>query len=166
MYGVVNRVEVQFFRTLSDFELIFTSTGFSHHSFLEVGLGVPNDFSEQFSETRSVVCLFECIAAESLCDLRISFAVSLTSHSEVLTYFGTFAHEVRTQTFSDNRVFLVFSHAEDVFANEIEFVVGGYFPFNDLFALRATLGSFGTFVYIAANRANKFLYHSVKFLRG
>ena len=110
MNGVMNRVEVQFFRTFSDIELIFACTGLCHHTFLQVRLGIPNNLTEQLSKTGSVVSLFVCITTESLGDLRITLTVSLTSHSQVLTYLGALTHEVCTQTLCDDRVLLIFRY--------------------------------------------------------
>ena len=108
-----------------------------------------------------MVSLFVCVAAESLCYLRITFAVSLTSHRQILTYFGTFTDEVRTQAFCDDRVLLVFCYSQNVLACEREFVVGCYFPFNDLLTLRTTLRCLCALVNITTDRADKFLYHKI-----
>ena len=57
-----------------------------------------------------MVCLFVCILTESSGDLRIALTISLASHCQVLTYLRALTHEVRTQTFSNNRVFHIFCY--------------------------------------------------------
>ena len=111
MNGVVDRIEVQLFRTLSDIQLVFASTCLCQHTFLEVRLGVPYALTEQLCELSAVLCLFVCVLTEGSCDLGITLAVCLTSHRKVLSYFGCLAHEVCAKTVMDNRIFLVFCYA-------------------------------------------------------
>ena len=162
MNGVMDRVKVQLFCTFGNILFVLASTGLSHHTFLKVRLGIPNELTEQLSEARSVISLLECVTAESLSDLRIALAVGLTSHSQILSYFGALTHKVCTQTIVDDRILYVLSYAKHMFASPYEaFALVGNFPLNDLFALRATLRCLGALVYITTDRANKFLVHKV-----
>ena len=164
MYGIVNRIEIQLFCTFGDIQFVLASSGFCHHTFLKVGLGVPNNLTEQLGEQRCMICFFVSIFTESCSNLRITFTVSLTSHSQVLTYLGAFSHKVSTQTIVDNRILYIFSYAYHMLAGEVQLIVRSYFPLYDLFALRATLRCLSPFVYITTDRANEFLCHSDKYL--
>jgi hypothetical protein len=106
-----------------------------------------------------MVCLLVSILTERCSDLRITLAVSLTSHSQVLAYLRALTHEVCAKTVVDNRIGHVLSYTYDVLASEVQFTFLCYFPLYDLFALRTTLRSLCALVYITTDRANKFLVH-------
>ena len=108
-----------------------------------------------------MVCLFESITTECLCNFRITLTVCLTSHGEILTNFGAFAHKVRTKTFCNNRVFLVLCYTDNMLTCKGNTgLLINLFPLNDLFALRAALRGYLALKYETANRANKFLLHN------
>ena len=78
MYGVVNGIQIEFFGAFGNLEFAFASTGFRHHAFLQIGLGVPDHFAEQFGKLGAVFSLFHGILTESGSNLGIALTVSLT----------------------------------------------------------------------------------------
>ena len=88
---VMDGVVVEFLGAGGDAFLVGAGIGFCVHSLLEVGLGVPNHFSEEFCESCGVVGLLLCDAAVGLGYLGIAFPVGLTAHGYVHSYFGTFS---------------------------------------------------------------------------
>ena len=160
--GVVNRVKVEFLGALGDLQLVLASAGFGEHTFLKVGLGVPNNLTEQFGKLRSMVSLFVSVLTERSSYLRIALTVSLTSHSQVLANLGALTHKVGAQTVVDNRILFILGYTYHMFTGENEtFALVGHFPSYDLFALRATLGCLRTLVDITTDGANEFLFHTV-----
>ena len=57
--SVVDGVKVAFLCHACDTHFILASAAFSHHTFLEVGLGVPNHVAEQFCKLSAVICLID-----------------------------------------------------------------------------------------------------------
>ena len=157
MNGVMDSIEVQCFGTLGDAQFVLTCTGFCQHTLLHIGLGVPNDITQQLGKLGAMLGLFKGILTECCGNLRITLAVSLTGHRQIHAYFSSLAHEMSVQVFLHLLV-AVLGHANDMLARELD--ASGlvhYFPFNDLFALWATFGSFFAFENKPANRADKFL---------
>ena len=97
--GVVNGVEVLLLRHAGQAHLVLAGAALGIHTFEQVGLGVPNDVADQFGKLRSVLGLLPGIALESLGDFGVALTIRLTSHRQVLSHLGTFAHEVVVQTF-------------------------------------------------------------------
>ena len=164
MNGIMDSVEVELFRTLSNTQFVLASASLSHHTLLKVGLGVPYYIAQQLSELCAVLSLLKRIALESLCHLGIALAVCLTRHCQVHTYLSSLAHEVRVQVFLHLCVG-IFGYADYVLASECQACVlvnglPGYY----LFALRATLRCLCALKDESANRANKFLVHCCKVL--
>jgi len=159
--GVVDSVEIELFSTLSDAELVLSSTSLSQHSLLYVGLRVPNNPAKEFSELSAMVSLLKRIATESLCDLGIALAIGLTAHCQIHTYLGSLTHEVSVEV-STHLLVGVLSYTDNVLANESNTCCFVYnFPSKTcLLALGANSGSFSTFMNVATNRANKFLSHN------
>lgn len=161
MNCIVDSIQVQFLSTLSNTGLVSASTAFSVHTLFEVGLRIPNHVTEQFSKLSSVFSFFPCVTLESFSNFGITFAVCLTAHSQVHTNFGAFAREVCIEVL--NHFFVAaFSHTYFVFSYEVQtLALNEFFEFRGRNAtLRTFFGSVFTFVYIAANGANEFLFHN------
>ena len=158
--GVVDGVEVELFGAFSDAHLVGVCTGFSGHTFFEVGFGVPHAVAEEFSEFGSVFGFFEGVAFESFSHFGIAFAVGLTAHGEVHANFGAFATEVSVEV-GDHLFVATFGYADFVFGNELELGSGvHFFEFISANAAHgAFFGSVFTFVYETAYSANEFLFH-------
>ena len=158
--GIVDSVEVEFLGAFGDTVLVFASTTFSVHALLEVGLGVPNAVAEEFSKLSSVLCLFPSVTLESLSHFGITFAVSLTAHGQIHTYFCAFAHEVVVEVLN-HFIVATFGNAESVLCYEVEATLFGQFLklAGGNFAHGALLRGFGTFVDITTDGADKFLVH-------
>ena len=97
VYGVVDGIETGSLGVLGNTELILASTCLGSSTLLKVGLGVPYNLAQQFSETRGVVGLLEGIALEGLGNLGIALTVGLTGHSQILSNLATLTIEVSTQ---------------------------------------------------------------------
>ncbi len=69
MNGVMDSVEVQLLSESRDTFLVFASTALSCNSLLEIGLGIPDAFTEELCELGGMLSLFEIVSLESLCDL-------------------------------------------------------------------------------------------------
>ena len=95
--GVVDSVETSGLGVLGDAELILAGTSLSSSTLLEVRLGVPYALTQQLCKTRGVVGLLESITLESLSDLGIALAVSLTGHGQIHTYLTALAIEMVAQ---------------------------------------------------------------------
>jgi len=161
MHGVVDSIEVESLSLLGNFHLTCAGTSLGFHALLEVCLGVPNTFANQFGETAGVVSLFESITLESFSDFGIALAVGLAAHGQIHAYLGAFAFEVGLQAFPYFGI-TTLGNADLMFGYELQITV--LFQLFELasgnFALRAAFRGFGTFVDVSANCAYKFLCHS------
>lgn len=160
--GVVNGVEVFGFGVSGDAHFIFVGTGFSGHALFEVGLGVPDAVAEEFSKFGGVFGFFKGVALEGFSDFGVTFAVGLTRHCEVHAHFGAFTVEVRGEVF-DHLLVAAFGNADFMFGNEFEFgvVVGHFFELACGSAAEGALfGGVFTFVDVATNCADPFLFHT------
>ena len=99
VYGIVHGVQVLLLGQTRQTHLVLAGAALGIHTFEQVGLGVPNDVADQFGKLRSVLGLLPGIALESLGDFGVALTIRLTSHRQVLSHLGTFAHEVVVQTF-------------------------------------------------------------------
>ena len=97
VYGVVDGIETGSLGVLGNTELILASTCLGSSTLLKVGLGVPYNLAQQFSETRGVVGLLESIALEGLGNLGITLTIGLTSHSQIHTNLAALTIEMGTQ---------------------------------------------------------------------
>ncbi|EJW94980.1 membrane protein [gut metagenome] len=157
---IVDSIKVELLRTLSDTRLVFASTTFSVHTLLKVGLRIPNYVTEQFSELSCVFSFFPSITLESLSDFGITFAVSLTAHSEIHTNFRAFTVEVSVEIL-DHFIVATLSYTYFVFSYKSQ--RSRLVEFLELRSGNATLGAlFGcmfAFMYITTYGADKFLFH-------
>ena len=71
MYSVMDGIPVLGLSVSGDTVFVLTSSGLCLHTLLKVGLCVPYTVTEQLSKLRCVLCLFPCIALESLCYLYL-----------------------------------------------------------------------------------------------
>ena len=160
-------IEVELLCHLCDVHLAGACAFLGKHSLLDIRLGVPDYFSEHLGEAGGVIGLFESIALESFCNLRIAFAVGLTAHCDVHSDLGAFAHEVVLETLKYESAFLSLRD----FVGDSDYMLGNELQTCSLFhllefrsrnfALRAELRSGVTFVNIAANRADPFSHSNV-----
>ena len=97
MHGVMNSIKASHLGILGDTELILASTSLCSSALLQIRLRIPYALTQQLSKLSSVLSLLESIALESLCDLRIALAVSLTTHCQIHTNLTTLTVEVVTQ---------------------------------------------------------------------
>lgn len=116
---VVDGVEVAFLGVACDAHFVFAGSAFGDHTFLEVGLGVPDDFSEEFGEFGAVFGFFEGVAFEGFGDFRIAFAVGLAAHSEIHSDFRRLAEEVCVEVLN-HFVAGTFGDADFVFGDKVE----------------------------------------------
>ena len=158
MHGVVDGVEVEFFGATSDAHLVFVGTCFGRHTFFEVGLGVPDALAEEFGKFGCVFGLFPRIALECFSDFGIAFAVCLALHAD----FAAFAVEV-SRKIRDHLFVATFGHTDFVLCDESEFC--RFIEFFELgcgcTAEGAFFGCVITFVYVATDGADKFLFHNL-----
>ena len=162
---VVDGVIAQFLGFGGNCQLALAGTGFRHHSLVQVGLGVPDNLSEELGELGCVLCLLESVALEGIGNLRVSLALRLAAHCQVHSNLGAFSVEVVTQAL---HYFLVFYYSvlEVVLTGPAEAVVH---YFNEFFFLCAALGTelrrVLSFIYVTANETSEFLFHNFGYLR-
>ena len=162
---VVDGVIAQFLGFGGNCQLALAGTGFRHHSLVQVGLGVPDNLSEELGELGCVLSLLESVALEGIGNFRVSLALRLAAHRQVHSNLGAFSVEVVTQAL---HYFLVFydSVFEVVLTGPVEAVVH---YFNEFFFLCAALGTeLGrvlSFIYVTANETSEFLFHNFGYLR-
>ncbi len=160
MYGVVDGVEVEFLGALGDAHLVGVGTGFCSHALFEVGLGVPHYVAEEFGKLGCVLGFFKCIALESLGYFGIAFAVGLTRHCKIHTYFGALTHEVCVEV-GAHLVVGIFGDADYVLGYKLEKCC--LVEFLELGCGHTTLGTlFGScvaFMNVAADCTDEFLAH-------
>ena len=166
--GVVDGVVAQLLGAGGDGELAFAGAGFGFVALLEVRLGVPDDFAEEFGDAGGVVGLLEGVALEGVGDLRIALTLGLAAHREVHAHFGAFAGEMFLEAGPDLRV-TAFGNAEDVLAGPLG-LVAFLFHFNEFFgfgmAHRALCGRIFAFVDVSADEASEFFLHNGVILSG
>ena len=94
--SVMDSIETSNLGILRNAELILASASLGSGTLLQVSLRIPYALTQQFSETRSMISLFESIALKCLCNLGIAFSVCLTSHSKIHTNLTTLTIEMIT----------------------------------------------------------------------
>ena len=162
---VVDGVIAQFLGFGGNCQLALAGTGFRHHSLVQVGLGVPDNLSEELGELGCVLSLLESVALEGIGNFRVSLALRLAAHCQVHSNLGAFSVKVVTQAL---HYFLVFYYTvlEVVLTGPVEAVVH---YFNEFFFLCAALGTeLGrvlSFIYVTANETSEFLFHNFGYLR-
>ena len=161
---VVDGVIAQFLGFGGNCQLALAGTGLCHHSFVQVGLCVPDNLSEELCETCSVIGLLEGVTLEGIGNLRVALALCLAAHCQVHSNLGAFSVEVVTQAL---HYFLVFYYSvfEVVLTGPAEAVVH---YFNEFFFLCAALGAelwrVLSFIYVTANETSEFLFHNFGYL--
>ena len=157
----MDSIEVQFLGQRSDTLLILAGAAFRLHTRFHIGFGIPNHFAQQFCELRGMLGLFPGIALERLCDLGITFAVSLAAHRQIHAHLGAFAHKMILQALKHLCIH-TFCHSDHMFVGP-----GQPLAFDHLFefrtrdfALRAKFGCCISFVNVTANGTNEFLFHN------
>jgi hypothetical protein len=110
-----------------------------------------------------MICLLESIALESLGNLGIALAISLTSHSKILAYLAALAVEVCTQVVNH----LLANTLGLAVANAMNSSIGGLTLVLQLRELRsrsltdgALLRSSIAFIDISTNGADKLFLHN------
>ena len=107
-----------------------------------------------------MLCLLKSVALESLGNLGIALAVGLARHGQIHAYLTALALEMGIEI-SNHLLIATLGNAQSMLCSIVD---GVFLEFLKLgcghAALRATLGSGGSFVYIAAHGTNKFLVHS------
>ena len=81
--GVVDCIEVGSLGVLGDAHLVGVGTGLGVHTLLEVGLGVPNDVTEELGELCGVLGFFPSVALESLGDFGMPSYISIVAKEYV-----------------------------------------------------------------------------------
>ena len=126
MNGVVDGVQAKFLCHLGNFQFPGACTFLCFHTCLYVGLGVPYNFSEQFSKFCGVLSFLKSIALECLSHFWITFTVCLTAHGEIHAHFGAFSHKVVFQSLQYKRALFTlrdgFCYADLMLAGKIESV--------------------------------------------
>ena len=160
--GVMDRIVVELFCLGSDGELALACTGLSLNAFLKIGLGVPYYITEKLCEFCSMLCLFESISLESLCDFRIALTLCLTAHCQIHAYLGALSHEVGLQALMNLRV-ATFGNAYYMFAGPASLA---FFLYLDEFvslcmAYRALCRWILTLINVTAYETSEFLFHNI-----
>ena len=119
MHGVVDGVEVLFLGVLGDTHLVGVGTGLGVHTLLKVGLRIPYHVAEKFGEFGCMFSLFPCVTLESLGDLGIALAVSLTGHGQIHAYLGAFTVEVGVEVL-DHLLVGTLGYAYGMLRNELK----------------------------------------------
>ena len=164
MNGVVSSVHTGSLGVAGDAELVLTCSTLSSDASLKVALGVFQHVAKELSEFRSVLCLLESVALESLGNLWIALTVGLAAHCEIHTHLTALTVEVSLEVLYHFLVgALLAGSAQFVYCSESIF-----FTLYQLFELRcwslayrALLWSSVTLINVTANGANKFLLHNV-----
>jgi hypothetical protein len=142
--------------------LAIASTVLSIHSLVEIGLGIPNNLTDELRKLCCVLCLLPSIALESLSDLGITLTVSLTAHCKVHTHLGALAHKVILQTLP-KLLIRAFAITQLVLGNEIELATIFYYLYELIcanFAQRTLLGCLSALVNVTTYGTTEFLCHS------
>ena len=129
MNGIVNGVKAELFGTCSYRKLAFASSALRFRTLLDIGLGIPYHFPKKFRELGCVLGFLKSITLESLRNLRISLALSLTTHGEVHSHFRALTVEMVVKSLHDLRIIhlsiskmMLTSPVEHVFLNLYKFV--------------------------------------------
>ena len=163
--GVVDGVVAQLLGFGGYCKLAFAGACLSLGPFLEVGLGVPYDLSQELGEFCCVLSLFECVALEGDGYSGISLAVCLAGHCQVHSNFRAFAVEVVTESL---HYLFIFNYTvlEVVLAGESGILRFNFYEFFFLgAALGAELRSFLSLIYVTADQASEFLFHNFGYFR-
>jgi len=78
--SVVDGIIAKLLGAGGDGEFAVACAGFGLEPFLEIGLGIPYYFAEEFCEFGGVISLFESVSLECFGDFRIAFALGLAAH--------------------------------------------------------------------------------------
>ena len=159
MNGVVNCVKSFFFGAFCKFKFAFGCAVFGFYAFLKIFFGGRADkFAEKFAEFCSVFCFFKCGFFPVKTNFGITFTVCRSCHCEIHADFGAFAFKVCFETVVD--VFGdVLTDANDMFGspNLLFAVVFDEFATRAT-ALRASFWCAVSFVYVSADRTDKFCH--------
>ena len=166
VYGVVYCVVVEFLCPLCDGKLALAGSGLSLDSLLKISLGVPDNVAEKLCELGSVLGLLESISLESLCNFRITFAVSLTAHCQIHSDLTALTVEVSLKTFM-NLFVAVLGNTDDVLAGPA--LRAFFLELSEFVSLCMTYRTFCrrvlTFIYISADKTSEFLLHDLCILK-
>ena len=161
MNRVMNCIEVELLGQRCDTFFVLAGSGFGIHTFENIGLGVPNDFAQQFGEFGCMFSLFPCIAFECICNFGITFTIGLTAHCQIHTNFGALSHKVILQTLK-NLGINTFGNAYNMFVNKLQiaFLFYDLYEFVSTYLTHRTLcGRSITLMYVSANSTSP-LFHS------
>ena len=143
-------------------QFAFAGTGFGLIALLEVGLGVPDHFSQELGNAGGVVGLFKGVTFEGVGNFRITFPLGLTAHGQVHAHFRAFSGKVVLQAGPNLRV-ASFGNTQHVLTGPLG-TIGLFFDLDKLFGLgvayRAFCGGSVSFVYVSAHQASEFLFHN------
>ena len=159
MNGVINFIKSFFFGTFCKFKFAFGCAVFGFYAFLEIFFGGRADkFSKKFAEFCCVFCFFKCGFFPVKTDFGITFTVCGSCHCEIHADFGAFAFKVPFETVVD--VFGdVLTDADDMFGSPDFFFAVVFDKFaTRATALRASFGCAVSFVYVSADRTDKFCH--------
>lgn len=160
--GVMDSIVVELLCLGSDGELALACTSLSLNAFLKIGLGIPYYITEKLCEFCSMLCLFESISLESLCDFRIALTLCLTAHCQIHADLGALSHEVSLQTLM-NLMVATFGNAYYMFAGPASLA---FFLYLDEFvslcmAYRALCRWILTLINVTAYETSEFLFHNI-----
>ena len=164
--GVVDGVVAELLGSGGDGELAFAGAGLGLTALLKVGLGVPDNVSEKFSELGGVLRLLESIPLERLSDLRVALPLGLTTHGEIHSDFTALPIEMIPQTL-DNFLVLYLAVTDVVLAGPLRLatLILDFYEFARrgvaLWTLRWRVLAF---VNITANQTSEFLFHNKIYL--
>ena len=166
VYGVVYCIVVELLCPLCNSKLALAGSGLSLYSLLKIGLGVPDNVTEKLCELGSVLGLLESISLESLCNFRITFAVSLTAHCQIHADLTALTVEVSLKTFM-NLFVAVLGNTDDVLAGPA--LRAFFLELSEFVSLCMTYRTFCrrvlTFIYISADKTSEFLLHDLCILK-
>ena len=162
----MDSIQVQSFSTSCNAFFVFTCTLFSVFTFLQVSFSIPYAVTQQFCKLSSMFSFFPSVTFESFSYFRITFAVCLTAHSQIHTYFSTFTHEVIVQIL-DHFFVTTFCNTDNVFVSKRQCAT---FYFNNFYELAGRsftqwtfLRSCVTFMNVTAYSTSKFLHFLLNF---
>ena len=162
---VVDGVIAQFLGLGGNCELALAGAGLCHHPLVEVGLGVPDNLSEELCELGGVLGLFEGVALEGVCNFRISLTLCLTAHGEVHSYLCALSVEIVAEALNYLLIFY-YSVLKVMLAGPVE---AFFLDLDEFFflgaALRAELGRILAFIYVTADQTSEFLFHNFGYFR-
>ena len=93
MNGVMDCIPVLGLGGLGNLQFAGTCSVLSFHTFLKIGLGIPNNLTQQFCKAGGMISLLKSVTLECLGNLGVALSVSLTAHGQIHTHLTAFTGE-------------------------------------------------------------------------